>query len=73
MQGTPAPRVLWLKNNRPLKESDNCEVVVEEDRSILRFPSVADNDVGMYTARAMNVNGSAMCTAELTQTDGKAE
>ena len=72
VQGSPLPKVLWLKNGRPLKASDGCKVIVEEDgTNILVFPNANEDDVGIYTARAMNVNGSIMCSAEFTLVDGK--
>lgn len=71
VSGSPLPKVLWLKNNRPLKACDGCKVIVDEGTNILVFPSARDEDVGTYTARAMNVNGSIMCSAEFTLNDGK--
>ena len=70
VRGSPLPKVLWLKNNRPLKESDGCQVIADEETNILVFPEVREDDVGVYTARAMNVNGSVMSTAELNLEDG---
>ena len=71
VRGSPLPKVLWLKNNRPLKESDNCQVIADEETNMLIFPNVTEDDIGVYTARAMNVNGSVMCSAELSLEDGK--
>ena len=70
VRGTPLPKVLWLKNNRPLKASDGCQVVADEETNMLIFPEVREDDVGVYTARAMNVNGSVMSSAELSLEDG---
>ncbi|KAJ8321036.1 hypothetical protein KUTeg_002623 [Tegillarca granosa] len=63
--GIPLPKVLWLKNNRPLKDSDKCNVIVDGDTNILEFPKADRDDTGLYTARAMNANGSTISTAEL--------
>ena len=71
VSGSPLPKVLWLKNNRPLKASDGCKVIIDEDKNILVFPAAKDDDVGIYTARAMNVNGSIMCSAEFTLKEGQ--
>ncbi|XP_052813115.1 uncharacterized protein LOC128240501 isoform X5 [Mya arenaria] len=73
VSGSPLPKVLWLKNNRPLKASDGCKVVVDEGSNILVFPNARDEDVGTYTARAMNVNGSIMCSTEFSLTDGRGQ
>ena len=70
VRGTPLPKVLWLKNNRPLKATDGCQVIADEETNSLVFPEVGEDDVGVYTARAMNVNGSVMCSAELSLEDG---
>ncbi|KAK3083319.1 hypothetical protein FSP39_019350 [Pinctada imbricata] len=63
--GIPHPKVLWLKNNRPLKNSDRCRVISDGDLHILEFAQTKLDDSGLYTARAMNVNGSTISTAEL--------
>ncbi|XP_021352030.1 titin-like isoform X3 [Mizuhopecten yessoensis] len=63
--GIPPPKVLWLKNNRPLMATDRCRVIVDGDRNILEFPRARSDDTAVYTARAMNVNGSTISTAEL--------
>ncbi|XP_053386642.1 muscle M-line assembly protein unc-89-like [Mercenaria mercenaria] len=71
VSGSPLPKILWLKNNRPLKACDGCKVIVDEGTNILVFPQAREEDVGIYTARAMNVNGSIMCSAEFTLSDGR--
>ncbi|XP_060079441.1 twitchin-like isoform X1 [Ylistrum balloti] len=63
--GIPPPKVLWLKNNRPLMATDRCRVIVDGDSNILEFPRARADDTAVYTARAMNVNGSTISTAEL--------
>lgn len=70
VSGNPLPKILWLKNNRPLKASDGCKVIVDDGTNILVFPQARDEDAGIYTARAMNVNGSIMCSAEFSLSDG---
>ncbi|XP_069107585.1 twitchin-like isoform X2 [Argopecten irradians] len=63
--GIPPPKVLWLKNNRPLMATDRCRVIVDGDTNILEFPRARADDTAVYSARAMNVNGSTISTAEL--------
>ncbi|XP_062595919.1 titin-like isoform X3 [Saccostrea cucullata] len=63
--GIPQPKVLWLKNNRPLKSTDMCRVLSEGNVHVLEFPKTKKEDTGLYTARAMNVNGSTISSAEL--------
>lgn len=68
--GIPQPKVLWLKNNRPLKSTDQCRVLSEGNVHILEFPKTKKDDTGLYTARAMNVNGSTISSAELLVGNG---
>nr|XP_022325334.1 titin-like isoform X5 [Crassostrea virginica] len=63
--GIPQPKVLWLKNNRPLKSTDQCRVLSEGNVHVLEFHQTKKDDTGLYTARAMNVNGSTISSAEL--------
>lgn len=69
--GIPQPKVLWLKNNRPLFESDHCKVVTDGATHTLEFTDIRKGDTGLYTARAMNVNGSTISTAELYVGEGR--
>lgn len=69
--GIPQPKVLWLKNNRPLKNTDQCRVLSEGNVHVLEFPQTKKDDTGLYTARAMNVNGSTISSAELLVGNGR--
>ena len=71
MAGIPQPKVLWLKNNRPLVESDHCKVISDGAVHTLEFTDTRKEDTGLYTARAMNVNGSTISTAELYIGEGR--
>lgn len=69
--GIPQPKVLWLKNNRPLKNTDQCRVLSEGNVYVLEFPQTKKDDTGLYTARAMNVNGSTISSTELLVGNGR--
>ena len=69
--GVPLPTVVWLRNNQPITDSENHKTVVEGDVSTLQFVKVKCKDGGQYTAKASNVNGSILSTADLVVIEGQ--
>lgn len=62
---------MWLKESNDIKESDNVKIIENGDTHILSIKEATKKDDGMYTARATNVNGSLLCTAEVTVLESK--
>ncbi|XP_076821406.1 uncharacterized protein LOC143468232 isoform X3 [Clavelina lepadiformis] len=65
VSGSPIPTVTWLKDNEELTSSENVKKFVEGEYHYLRISSVGFNDEGLYSCRASNSAGNAMCKAEL--------
>ncbi|XP_064598576.1 muscle M-line assembly protein unc-89-like isoform X2 [Liolophura sinensis] len=68
--GIPLPTVAWQKGVYPIKSSDELRIEVQGAWNALVIPETICEDSGVYTAKATNVNGSAVCSAELTVGDG---
>ncbi|XP_050346638.1 obscurin isoform X5 [Nymphalis io] len=60
-------KVTWLKDNKPFSDRLMDRVVMEESEGRYRLEVLhcREDDSGVYTARAENVNGNAHCTAQL--------
>ncbi|XP_035261423.1 myosin light chain kinase, smooth muscle isoform X1 [Anguilla anguilla] len=69
IQGYPDPEVLWLLGEEPVEESSCVKIEYEEDgRCALVLSSVRVEDSGVYTCRAINSLGEALCSCKLTVT-----
>ncbi|XP_031426577.1 myosin light chain kinase, smooth muscle [Clupea harengus] len=66
--GYPDPEVQWLKGEEVLEEQQSHVTMdYEEDGSCsLRLEKVEGQDFGVYTCRAVNDQGEAVCSATLT-------
>ncbi|KAJ8364584.1 hypothetical protein SKAU_G00134150 [Synaphobranchus kaupii] len=69
IQGYPDPEVLWLQGEEPVEESSCVQIKYEEDgRCTLVLSSVGVEDSGVYTCRATNSIGEALCSCKLIVT-----
>ncbi|KAK7939941.1 hypothetical protein WMY93_003267 [Mugilogobius chulae] len=67
LTGYPDPEVVWLRGDDPVVESASAEIEYEEDgRCSLILPKVSTQDTNVYTCRATNDHGVAVCSARLT-------
>ncbi|XP_059412273.1 myosin light chain kinase, smooth muscle-like isoform X2 [Carassius carassius] len=66
--GYPDPEVVWLKAGELLELQEDCvKVVYEEDGSCtLTLDNVSPHHSGLYSCKATNVLGEALCSATLT-------
>lgn len=66
--GYPDPEVVWLKDGELLELLEECvQVDYEEDGSCtLTLESVSLHHSGLYSCKASNVLGEALCSATLT-------
>ncbi|RWS31959.1 protein turtle-like protein [Leptotrombidium deliense] len=60
-QGTPNPDIVWYKDNLPLEESANIQILVNE----LRISNLQQSDIGDYLCMARNREGSVTATAKV--------
>ncbi|CAB3240106.1 unnamed protein product [Arctia plantaginis] len=61
-------KVTWLKDNRPFPNvlMDRCVITSENDGShMMELKHCREDDTGVYTAIAENLNGNTHCTAQL--------
>ncbi|CAF2489671.1 unnamed protein product [Rotaria sp. Silwood2] len=60
ISASPAPTITWLKDDQPLKPSDNVTPHTEPDGTqTLTFKSAQMTDKATYTCRATNIGGTA--------------
>ncbi|XP_009071332.1 PREDICTED: hemicentin-1-like, partial [Acanthisitta chloris] len=64
--GIPPPTLLWLKNGKPIENSDSLEVHVLSGGSKLQIARAQLLDSGTYTCIASNVEGKAQKTYVLS-------
>ncbi|KAJ8414380.1 hypothetical protein AAFF_G00052500 [Aldrovandia affinis] len=66
IQGYPDPEVLWLHGEEPVEESSRVQIKYKEDgRCTLVLSDVGLEDSGVYTCRATNSLGEALCSCKL--------
>uniref|UniRef100_A0A3B3ZIU2 Uncharacterized protein n=1 Tax=Periophthalmus magnuspinnatus TaxID=409849 RepID=A0A3B3ZIU2_9GOBI len=64
--GYPDPEVVWLRGDDPVIESSSVEIEYEEDgRCSLVLSNVTSEDASVYTCKATNDHGEAVCSARL--------
>uniref|UniRef100_A0A8C6T7F7 Myosin, light chain kinase 5 n=1 Tax=Neogobius melanostomus TaxID=47308 RepID=A0A8C6T7F7_9GOBI len=69
LTGYPDPEVVWLCGDEPLVESASVEIEYEEDgRCTLVLSKVTTGDASVYTCKATNDHGEAVCSARLIVT-----
>lgn len=67
LTGYPDPEVVWLCGDEPVAESASVEIEYEEDgRCTLVLSNVTTEDADVYTCKATNDHGEAVCSARLT-------
>ena len=64
--GNPTPDVKWMKDFRPLKESDNLSITTKEGQSTLKIFSLSDEDTGSYAVQAKNEEGNTQKEFKVT-------
>uniref|UniRef100_A0A665VT70 Hemicentin-1 n=1 Tax=Echeneis naucrates TaxID=173247 RepID=A0A665VT70_ECHNA len=64
--GIPPPRLAWLKNGRPIENSESLEMHIFSGGSKLQIARSQLSDSGTYTCLASNVEGKAHKSYHLT-------
>ncbi|XP_067391212.1 hemicentin-1 isoform X2 [Emydura macquarii macquarii] len=57
--GIPPPTLIWLKNGKPIENSDSLEIHILSGGSKLQIARSQHSDSGTYTCLASNVEGKA--------------
>ncbi|XP_055512003.1 myomesin-3 [Leucoraja erinacea] len=58
VSGDPSPEVCWLKNDKEVAASDNCQVTVDKTSVTFSIQKVTSQDSGRYTLLVKNKHGS---------------
>lgn len=66
--GQPEPEVIWYHNDRPVKESQDVQLLFQGDRCTLIVQEAFLEDAGRYRVVAINSAGEAASSCELTVT-----
>ncbi|XP_051994694.1 myosin light chain kinase, smooth muscle-like isoform X2 [Xyrauchen texanus] len=66
--GYPDPEMVWLKEGELLELQEGCVTVDYEENGscTLTLDNVSQHQNGLYSCRATNVHGEALCSATLT-------
>lgn len=67
IDSVPECNVTWLRNNRPLDDrfADRIQVISQGKTHKLLMMNCRTDDSGLYTALAVNPEGSTACSASL--------
>ncbi|KAG9350141.1 hypothetical protein JZ751_026494 [Albula glossodonta] len=66
IQGYPDPEVLWLHGEEPVEESSSRQIDYQDDGNCtLVLSDVQESDSGVYTCKATNSLGEALCSCKL--------
>ncbi|XP_037088053.1 protein turtle-like [Pollicipes pollicipes] len=67
-RGTPQPVVTWLKGDKPVRPSETTRL--SEEGNELRIHRIGEEDIGQYTCRATNSEGSVRWTSKIIMAGG---
>ncbi|KAJ7992362.1 hypothetical protein DPEC_G00277730 [Dallia pectoralis] len=66
LTGYPDPEVVWFRGEVPVEESPRVQIEYEEDGlCTLVLTQVVSEDSDVYTCKATNIQGEALCSAKL--------
>ncbi|KAJ8264559.1 hypothetical protein GJAV_G00150690 [Gymnothorax javanicus] len=69
IQGYPDPEIVWLRGDEPVEESSGVHMEYEDGgHCSLVLANVQVEESGMYTCKATNSLGEALCSCKLTVT-----
>ncbi|XP_067933209.1 myosin light chain kinase, smooth muscle-like [Watersipora subatra] len=71
VDGEPAPVVSWLKEGKPLLESDRIKQYEEQGKHVLQISDSQKKDSGRYSIKAHNSKGNSHCSADVEITAKK--
>lgn len=66
--GQPEPEVIWLQNNKPVKESNDIQLYFQGDNCTLFINEAYLEDAGVYRVVAINAAGEASSECRVTVT-----
>ncbi|CAG2164046.1 unnamed protein product [Oppiella nova] len=63
--GLPIPTITWFRENFPIQDSQDFNIITTENSSTLIIKEVYVEDSGIFSVKAENRGGSAKCSANL--------
>lgn len=63
--GVPSPTVTWRKNSQDLVDSERVSCTWQLNKAQCTLLGVSVQDAGKYCCTAVNLAGTASCTADL--------
>lgn len=63
--GSQPITVAWYKNNVEIHPTSNCEITFKNNALLLQVKRASMADAGLYTCKATNDAGSALCTSSI--------
>lgn len=64
--GEPQPKIQWVKDNVPIKESENVHLTQKPDGTVaLEIDSAKESDAGKYELKASNSKGKANTASDI--------
>lgn len=63
--GSQPISVAWYKNNIEIHPTSNCEITFKNNTLMLHIKRAGMDDAGLYTCKASNDAGSALCTSSI--------
>ena len=65
--GEPQPKIQWIKDNVPIKESENVHLTQKPDGTVvLEIDSAKESDSGKYELKATNAKGTATSSSDVS-------
>ena len=64
--GLPQPDVIWLKDDKPVEQSDRVVIERKGNTNILSIKKSEAGDIGAYKIQATNEAGEDSCLASLS-------
>lgn len=63
--GSQPITIAWYKNNVEIHPTSNCEIIFKNNALLLQVKKASMADAGLYTCKATNDAGSALCTSSI--------
>ena len=65
--GEPQPKIQWVKDNVPIKESENVQLTQKPDGTVaLEINSAKESDSGKYELKVTNAKGTTISSSDVS-------
>lgn len=70
-EGVPVPEIVWRRNGKEIKPTEDYKIVTEENKTILKISRKTKQKGGKYEVTATNPRGEAKSSGSVTITEDK--